>query len=211
VERFRSRAEAGRLLAVQLVHHCGAGPLVVGLAGGGVAVAAAVAGLLAGSLAAVASVPFGPPGNPDLAVGAVSADGVPVVEAGLVARLGLSPAELAEEAAVAAARARRQERVWRQRRTHKASGRVVIVVDDGVGSGLRMRAVLARMRRAGAATVVCAVPVGPPATIDLLAAEADEMVGLCQPLRFHAVADWYEDFPAVGDQEVVALLRAARG
>jgi predicted phosphoribosyltransferase len=86
-------------------------------------------------------------------------------------------------------------------------GRTVIVVDDGVGGGTRMRAALSRMRRAGAATLVCAVPVGPPATIDILAAEADEVVCLCQPLRFHSVADWYQDFPVVGDDEIPALLR----
>ena len=206
--RYRDRVDAGRQLAGHLAHHGGSRPLVVGLAGGGVVVADEAAAALAGTVDVVVVVPFGAPGSPELLLGAVGSDGVPVIEADLAARLGLGAADLAPGIAGGAAAARRRERSLRGERGFDAGGRTVIVVDDGVAGGVVLRAALGRLRRAGAAYLVCAVPVGPPATIDLVAAEADEVVCPLQPLRFHSVADWYDDFPEVGDAQVAALLAA---
>lgn len=206
MERYRDRGEAGRELATHLAHHRGSRPLVVGLAGGGMLVAAAVAKALGGRLEVVVTVPFGPPGSPDLAIGAVGSDGMPVVEGALAARLGLSSADLAPEVAAAAAQARRRERALRRFPTGEIAGRTVVLTDDGVAGGATLRAALGLVRRAAPVFLVCAVPVGPPATIDLIAAEADEVVCPRQPLRFHAVAEWYDEYREVGDDEVAALL-----
>lgn len=208
MERYRDRAEAGRSLALLLGHHRGSRPLVVGPAGGGMVVAAEVAAALDGSLEVVVAVPFGPPGDPDLSIGAATADGGAVVEEGLASRLGLAPADLAPVIAAAAAAARRRERALRSGRALEAAARTVVVVDDGVAGGAVLRAALGLVRRAGAGLLACAVPVGLPATVDLLAAEVDEIVCPLQPLRFHSVGEWYEDFPAVSDDEVAALLAA---
>jgi predicted phosphoribosyltransferase len=82
----------------------------------------------------------------------------------------------------------------------------VVVVDDGVAGGATLRAILGRMRRDGPRFLACAVPVGLPATVDLIACEVDEIVCPLQPLRFHSVGEWYEEFPAVADEDVAALL-----
>jgi len=203
---YRDRAAAGRELARHLLHLRDSRPLVVGLAGGGVVVAAEVAAALGGSLEVMVAVPFGPPGNPDLRIGAATADGGAVVEEGLADRLGLSPADLAPVMAEAAARARRRERALRRSRGLEVGGRVVLVVDDGVAGGAPLRAVLGRVRRGQPAHLACALPVGPAATIDLIAAEVDEVVCPLQPLRFRAVADWYEEYGEVPDEVVAALL-----
>ncbi|MFH1331494.1 MAG: phosphoribosyltransferase family protein [Actinomycetota bacterium] len=208
--RYRDRTEAGRQLAGHLAHHHGSHPLVLGLAGGGMVVAAQVAAALDGSLDVVVAVPFGPPGNPDLSIGAVASDGTAVVEESLVDRLGLTAADLAAEVAGGVARARRRERALRRGRGPEVGGRTVLVVDDGVAGGVTLRAALGLVRRGGPALLVCAVPVGPPATVDLIAAEADEIVCPLQPLRFHAVGEWYEEYGEVGDDEVAALLEAGR-
>ncbi|MCU0281160.1 MAG: phosphoribosyltransferase [Acidimicrobiia bacterium] len=205
---YRDRAAAGRELAGHLAHRRGTHPLVLGLAGGGVVVAAEVAAALEGPLEVIVAVPFGPPGIPELSIGAATADGGAVVEEGLAERLGLSEADLAPVVAEAVARARRRERALRRSRGLEVGGRNVLVVDDGVAGGAPLRAVLGRVRRAGPAHLTCALPVGPAATIDLIAAEADEVVCPLQPLRFRAVADWYEEYGEVPDEAVAALLAA---
>jgi predicted phosphoribosyltransferase len=206
VEPYHDRAAAGRELVGHLSHRRGTHPLVIGLAGGGVVVAAEVAAALGGSLEALVAVAFGPPGIPELSIGAATADGGAVVEEGLAERLGLSAADLAPVVAEAAARARRRERALRRSRGLEVGGRNVLVVDDGVAGGAPLRAVLGRVRRGGPAHLACALPVGPAATIDLIAAEADEVVCPLQPLRFRAVADWYEEYGEVPDEAVAALL-----
>lgn len=208
---YHDRAAAGRELAGHLSHLRGTHPLVLGLAGGGVIVAAEVAAALEGSLEAVVAVSFGPPGIPELSIGAATADGGAVVEEGLAERLGLSPVDLAPVVAEAAARARRRERVLRRSRGLEVVGRAVLVVDDGVAGGAPLRAILGRVRRGGPAHLACAVPVGLAATIDLIASEADEVVCPLQPLRFRAVADWYEEYGEVPDEAVAALLAGRPG
>jgi len=208
MERYRDRRQAGGELARLLEHHGGSRPLVVSPAGGGVVVAAEVAAALDGALGVVVAVPFGPPGDLDFSIGAVTADGGAVVAEDLAARLGLAREDLAPAIAAAAAEARRRERALRAGRALEPAGRTVVVVDDGVAGGATLRAVLGRMRRAGPRFLGCAVPVGLPATVDLIASEVDEIICPLQPLRFHSVGEWYQDFPAVGDDEVAALLAA---
>ena len=79
-------------------------------------------------------------------------------------------------------------------------------MDDGVATGATLRASLGYVRRLKPERLVCAVPVGPPGTIDVLAAEADEVICPLQPDRFRAVGEWYDDFGQTSDDEVVALL-----
>lgn len=208
---YRDRVAAAGELAGQLAHLRGSRLLVLGLAGGGVVVAAEVAAALGGSLEVIVAVPFGPPDDPDLSIGAATADGGAVVEEGLAERLGLSAADLARGMAEAAARARRRERTLRRGLGLEVGGRSVLVVDDGVAGGATLRAALRRVRRACPERLSCAVPVGPAATIDLIAAEVDEIVCPLQPLRFRAVADWYEEYGEVSDEVVAALLAARAG
>ncbi|MBN2113884.1 MAG: phosphoribosyltransferase [Acidimicrobiia bacterium] len=205
---YRNRRDAGRELAAQLAHHHGRRPVVLGLVPGGVVVAAEVAEALEGSLYAVVALPLGLPESPGLSVGAVGPDGIPVIEEDLLARLGLTPGDLAGETRRLAEEARRREAPLRRGAALEVRDRVVLVVDEGVAGGATLRAALARARRAGAAFLGCAVPVGPPATIDLVAAEADEVVCLQQPLRFRSVAEAYEDFPEMDDAGAASLLEA---
>ncbi|MBM3696216.1 MAG: phosphoribosyltransferase [Actinobacteria bacterium] len=206
---YRDRREAGRALAGHLAHHRGENPLVAGLAGGGMVIAAELAAALDGRLEVIVALSFGPPDNPDLAVGAVTSAGPAVFDEHLLGRLGLGPADLAAASRERAAEAARRERALLGGRARRFAGRTVVVADDGVGGGLALRAALALVRRAGPAWLACAVPVGLPATIDLIAAEVDEVVCPQQPLPFRRVEDWYEEYDEVPDAVVAALLAAA--
>jgi predicted phosphoribosyltransferase len=88
---------------------------------------------------------------------------------------------------------------------------VAIVVDDGLATGATMLAALHAVRGQRPARLVCAVPVAAPEALDRVRAQADEVVCLAAPPGFRAVSQFYLEFPQVEDDEVAALLGAARG
>lgn len=210
MRRFRDRREAGAALAAHLTHHSESRPLVLGIPRGGVVVAAEVASVLAGSLDVVVARKIGSPWSPELALGAVAPDGVALIDKEMAARLGVDEEELQPEAERQLAELQRREELYRGGRSLEIEGRVVIVVDDGVATGATLRAVIGFVARQNAAFLSCAVPVGPPSTIGLIATEVDEVVCPLQPVRFRAVGDWYDDFSQTTDSEVLALLEQAR-
>jgi putative phosphoribosyl transferase len=179
----------------------------MGVASGGVLVADEVAAALDGELAVLVARKIGSPVSRELAIGAVAADGGRIVDETLVARLGVTDAELDELSARAVAEV--QGSLAEFGPHPPPAGRTVIVVDDGVATGATLRAALGYVRRCAPAWLVCAIPVGPPATIDVIAAESDEVVCPLQPERFRAVGEWYRDFAPVFDREVTALLDRA--
>jgi putative phosphoribosyl transferase len=104
---------------------------------------------------------------------------------------------------------RRMELFRNQRRPRDVAGRTVVVVDDGLATGLTDLAAVRALRRRGAARIVVAVPVGSSEAVAMLRREADEVVCHTIPERLYGVGEWYRDFSPVSDEEVVALLAAA--
>jgi predicted phosphoribosyltransferase len=202
---YRDREAAGAALAGSLHHLADRNPLVLGIPRGGIEVAAAVAEALGGELGAIHALKIRAPGNPELAIGAVTSDGHALVDELTVRRLRMSEPEV--ESAVVDARDRLSGRIATFGATPDVEDRVVIVVDDGVATGATLRAALAEVIRGGAATVVCAVPVGPPQTVAVLETLADEVICLLTPEPFRAVGEWYDDFGQTPDARVIALLK----
>ena len=207
---FANRVDAGRRLAAGLQHLKGEDLVVLGLPRGGVPVAAEVARALDAPLDVIVVRKLGVPFQPELAMGAIGEGDVRVVDRRLIARLGIV------EAAVHAVEQREREvlgaRVASLRRTHPRvplHGRVAVVVDDGVATGSTARAACQVARRLGASRVVLAVPVAPAGTT-AEELHADELVCCATPLAFRAVGEHYRDFGPTSDDEVVALLDAAR-
>lgn len=206
--RYRSRTEAGRVLAEEVAAHIPPGAsIVLGLARGGVPVAAEVATRLSAPLDVLTVRKIGTPGHVELAIGAIASGGLVVRNDELIARLRLTPAEVAARVDVARRElAERDRRLRGDRPPPVLAGAVVVLVDDGVATGATMRAAVAAVRSAAPARVVVAVPVGPPDTIEELAALADDVVCPQQPPGFVAVGEWYRDFGETTDADVVALL-----
>jgi len=209
--RYRNREEAGERLADALEGVEFADretkPLVLGVPRGGVPVAAAIADRIGGELDVLVAHKLGAPGNPEYAIGAVAEDGTTVVDETLVERLGISPDYVEAE------QLRQQEEVARRAGTLRGdgpislSGRVCVVVDDGVATGATLEASLRLVGRADPKQVIAAIPVGPPDTIQRLAAIVDVVVCPLQPASFFAVGAWYDDFSQVSERTVVELLR----
>ena len=201
---FENRADAGRRLAVHLGQTRVDGMVVVGLARGGVPVAAEVARSLSLPLDALAVRKVGHPSQPEYGIG-----GVTPSQNGVYVRSGdgLTDEQVRRAVEDAVAKAAALDLVLhRDRPPLDLEGRVVLLVDDGLATGATMIAAVRWARHRGAARVIAAVPVGAASSVRLLQGEADE-VDCPQILqRFRAVGWWYEDFSPVTADEVVQLV-----
>ena len=212
-EPFVDRTQAGVELAKALEEYRGSGALVLGVPRGGVVVAHEVARSLGLQLDVVVPRKIGAPGQPELAIGAISSwgGGQALIDERTSRYLGVTRDYISAE--VARQEAEVERRLLAYRGTSDppdVSGRIVLVVDDGVATGYTTRASLAAVRGLGAKDIVLAVPVGPPDSISELSRFADRVVCLQTPAMFTAVGCWYEHFEQTSDQEVLALLGKQR-
>lgn len=215
METFADRREAGRRLAAALQGHPalagGARAVVLAIPRGGLPVGAEVAQALGAPLDVLVVRKVRAPHNPELGVGAVGPDGHVALDEAAVARLRITPQEL--DAEIADRRAAVEDRVARYRTAGPAvdlAGAVAIVVDDGVATGGTARRACAAARRLGAATVVLAVPVGPPGLARELADVADHVEVVTTPAELLAVGQAYRDFRQLDEGEALAILAATR-
>ena len=209
---FRDRTEAGRRLARELARYANRADVVVlGLPRGGIPVAYEVARALEAPLDVFVVRKLGLPGQEELAVGAIASGGVRFVNEDLVKHLRVPAGVVDEIAAREERELARRERAYRGgRRPLSVSGRVAILVDDGLATGASMRAAAAALRRLGPARIVVAVPVGAAETCREFGALADDVVCTETPEPFWAVGNWYDDFSQTTDEEVRELLELAR-
>ncbi len=207
---FVDRRDAGRRLASLLADLAAERPVVVALPRGGVPVALEVARALRAPLDILAVRKIGAPGNPELGVGAIAEDGSVVLDQDLAARVGMTQRLLDETLAAESAELRRRVEAYRDGRAAiDVRGRTVIVVDDGLATGLTDLAAVRALRGRGATRIVVAVPVGSPQAVELVGNEADAVVCHTTPEDFRGVGRWYDDFRAVSDAEVLAGLASA--
>jgi predicted phosphoribosyltransferase len=208
-ERFRDRREAGEQLAWQIAALRLTRPVVMGIPRGGVVVAAPIAQTLRCPLGVVVARKLGAPTQPELAMGAVTADGSRWLNEDLIAALGVTTADLEAECEAQVAEARRRVEAFGRIGSPVLAGAAAIVVDDGLATGATARAALREVRGRGAARVVLAVPVAPPETAEAMTSEADDVVCLVRAADFVATGQFYEDFGAVNDDVVRELLEEA--
>ena len=210
--RYRDRSHAGQVLAGELFDYVGRDDLVVlGLARGGVPVAAEVAARLQAPLDAFLVRKLGAPGNPELAMGAIATGGVRVLNDTVVRGLQVAWDAIEATAAREADELARRESVYREGRPPPdLANRVVILVDDGLATGSSMRVAIEAVARQSPQRIVVAVPVGARATCDELAALGVEVVCPLTPSAFYAVGEWYEDFAPPTDEEIRKLLAPGR-
>lgn len=202
---FRDRNEAGERLAEELATTQWQRPLVLAMPRGGVPVAAPVARRLGASLDVVVARKIPVPGSPEVAVGATTSEGPPIFNRAALDRLGLTEEDLADAVAVEQGEARRRVENYRGGAPDPdVQGRDVIVVDDGLATGMSARAALGHVREGGAASLVLAVPVRAPDAepTDL----CDQVIAVEVPSGFRSVGEWYSDFAQVEDEEVRNLL-----
>jgi putative phosphoribosyl transferase len=201
--QFADRTEAGRQLAGRLVHLRGQPAVALGLPRGGVPVAAEVARAIGAPLDVIVVRKLGVPFQPELAMGAVGEEGARVIDAEVVRLARVSAEDLS------AIETRERSEVDRRARSYRAgrdrvplTGRIAVIVDDGIATGATARA---------ACQVVLATPVAPPDWQHRIGSGADDMVSVATPMPFFAIGEFYDDFSQTTDEAVVACLTQQAG
>ncbi|MFB6139606.1 MAG: phosphoribosyltransferase [Halosimplex sp.] len=203
---FRDRRAAGERLADALEERGTEADVVLAIPRGGLPPGRAVADRLGAPLDVVVASKIGAPGNPEYAIGAVAEDGAVWLNDDALDRLGVSEAYLARERERERAVAAEKAATYREGGRPDLTGKRVVVVDDGVATGATMRACLRLVRDDDPASLVVAVPVGPPDTLEALEAFADAVVAVERPRRFRAVGAYYRNFAQVSDEEAMSYL-----
>jgi putative phosphoribosyl transferase len=195
----------------------GGRPAVFAIPRGGVAVAVGVARALNAPLDVLMVRKIGHPAAPELGLGAIAEDGAggaaePYFDADMLSRVGLTKDDLAEVVERERAELARRVALYTPGQAHRpAVSWPVILVDDGLATGVTARAALRALRARGATRPVLAVPVAAAAAVDGIAKENGEVVTLVTPRRFRSVGEWYADFAQLSDADVLTLLRPRAG
>jgi putative phosphoribosyl transferase len=206
---FRDRVDAGRQLAqrVKALTPDGASVVVLGIPRGGVVVAAEVARGIGAPLDVIIARKIGSPMNPEYAIGAIGIDGKVLIDRAAVASLAVPDSYTDSQSRREKAELERRMKEYRgDSPPYELEGRIVVLVDDGVATGLTMRVAISSTRTFRPEKIVVALPVAPPSTTAELRKYADEVIVLLEPATFFAVGQWYERFEQVDDAEVKSIL-----
>ncbi len=208
---FKDREDAGRQLAERLLPYRDENPIVLALPRGGVPVGYEVARALKAPLDVFIARKLGAPGRRELGIGAVAQGGVRVLNEDTIRALGIPEEYIEQVAAEETAEIERRLRLLRGDRPEpRVRGRTVILVDDGIATGVTAWAAIRALRRRVPQRLVLAVPVCAPQTAEAIRPEVDDLVCLKAPYNLMAIGFWYRDFEQVSDEEVIELLEDAQ-
>ncbi|MEM6614613.1 MAG: phosphoribosyltransferase family protein [Cyanobacteria bacterium P01_C01_bin.72] len=213
---FTNRRDAGKQLAQQLTAYTNnPDTIVLALPRGGVPVAYEVARKLNLPLDVCLVRKIGLPNSPETAMGAVAKDAlfpnysshITMIDRDLTKSYGVKQSEIQAIAARQKAEIRWRETCYRHYLPMLAiSDRTVIIVDDGMATGLTMQAAVRALSTHQPIEIIVAIPVASWQAISTREYQVDDLICLSTPRAMGAVSFWYEDFTQVSDREVCDLL-----
>lgn len=204
---FKDRFEAGALLAGELKRYKGKDTLILAIPRGGVVVASVVAKELSAPLDLIIIRKLGAPGNPELAIGAITSFGSLVLDKELIEKLHIRERYLREEQKRQLIEAKRREKVYLGgQKPSNLFGKRVILIDDGLATGATVLAAIKAIKEKGVKKIILAVPVAPRSTFKRIEPEVDNLIVLDTPDNFFALGEFYSSFPQVSDNEVINIL-----
>jgi putative phosphoribosyl transferase len=205
---FDNRHHAATLLAERLHEYRSKHPLVLAIPRGALPMGKIIADALGGELDVVLTRKLRAPGNPEYAIGAIDETGWATISEYATAA-GATPDYIEQEKQTQLEVIKRRRQQYTPiRAPADPHGRIVIVVDDGLATGATMIAALNALRARKPKTLICAVPVAHPDTLDKVAQYADDIICLHSPNNFYAVGQFYREFPQVEDEEVIEILQS---
>lgn len=207
---FKNRQEAGVKLAEKLKEYRGKDTVVYAMPRGGVVLAFEIVKRISAPLDLIITRKIGHPYNPEYAVCAIAEDGEMICNE--TERALLDREWLAEQAQKEQQEAFRRRKIYLANSPHiSASGKTAILVDDGIATGLTIRAAIHSLKRENPKELIVAVPVVPHDTVEVLKKEADKVVVLEDAIAYlGAVGAYYGEFFQVADEEVIDIMKQAR-
>jgi putative phosphoribosyl transferase len=206
--KFENRHSAGKLLAEVLMPYAERRDVIVlGLPRGGVPVAYEIAKALHLPLDVFIVRKLGVPNQSEYAMGAIAMNNITVLNNEVVREMRITHNEIDQVLAAEQQELKRREKIYRHgRQPLNVTGKIIILVDDGIATGASMRVAVRALRTLHPAFIIIAVPVVEKSVLAKLALAADKVVCLAKPVDFKAVGAHYEDFEQTNDQEVLRLL-----
>lgn len=208
-ESFENRIEAGQLLGKQLKsEYFNKEVVVLGIPRGGIVVANEISRVLNAELDVVLSRKLGAPGNPELAIGAISESGILFLNKELAVSVGADEDYIKDEKMRQLSEITRRIELYRKIRNKvPLKQRLVIITDDGIATGATMQASLWAAHQEEPKKLIAALPVGAKESLQNLKNYADEVIVLRVPAFLGAISQFYLNFGQTTDEEVVKILK----
>lgn len=205
---FENRKDAGQQLAKKLSAYRNTDTIVLGMPRGGVIVAAEVARVLNLPMDVVISRKLGAPGQPEFAIGAIACHDVVVFNEEILSHFKLDESALQNMIKEEKKEMERRMQLYSgKNKLPQVEGRTVIIVDDGIATGLTALATVRSVRKMNPKRIILAVGVCAADSAKKLKEEVDEVICVESPTYFHAVGSWYRDFGQTTDKEVIEALK----
>ena len=205
IMRFKDRVDAGKKLASALTKYKGEQAIIFALPRGGVVLGYEIAKELAVPLDLVITRKIGYPGQEEYAIGAVAEDGHTICDPSAVALIDHNWLDSQIEKGMLEAK-RRREVYLHGREPLPVNGKVAIIVDDGIATGLTISLAIKEIKHRHPGKIVVAVPVSSKEAAMRIRAEVDDFIALYVPAYFMAVGEHYEKFLQIDDEEVIELI-----
>jgi predicted phosphoribosyltransferase len=205
---FKNRVDAGQRLAEALIGYKGEDLIVYALPRGGIVLGYEISKCLHAPLDLIITRKIGYPGNEECAICAVAEDGHMICDSSATSLIDSQWIQDKAEKEMEEAKRRRMAYL-KGRLPLVVSGKIAILVDDGVATGLTMMLAIQELKHNNPKKIVVAVPVSSQAAARKIQQEADELVVLDTPANFYAVGAHYENFPQLTDDEVIRIMELA--
>ena len=203
---FKDRQDAGGQLVRLLQDFKGRDAVVLALPRGGVVVGAEIAKSLDLPLDIIVTRKIGSPGSAELAIGAIDVDGDSVWDGEAIKNINKE--WLGAENDKEKQEVKRRQNLYRANRgSLDLNGKIAIIVDDGIATGLTMKAAARYAKKLNPLKIIIASPLATPEIVGELIKEADDVRIINTSEFLWAIGQFYENFPQVEDEEVVKILK----
>lgn len=199
---FEDRIDAGKKLT-NLIPKLD-NPLILAIPRGGVEIGKIMSRALGIPMDICIARKLGAPGNPELAIGAVTSQGSVFIDQEMINGLGVDKNYLLDVIIREREEAVRREKTFRSRPL-SISGKDLIIVDDGIATGATIKAIIEQVKNQ-AKSITLAVPVIPKEIIPDLKSRVNNIIYISAPDKFYAVGQYYRDFPQLTDEDIIRLL-----
>ncbi len=208
---YKDRYDAGRQLAEKLLRYKDENPVIIALPRGGVVLGYEVAKMLHAPLDVIVARKLSAPFRPEFGFGAIAPNGIKVLNPESIIYLGLNERDIDEIIRDETVEMNRRIELYRKNSPPiDLNNKTVIVVDDGLATGVSTKAAIMSIKQMNPGKIILAVPVSPPEAADRFRREVDEFLCLNELPGFYAVGAYYDDFEQITDQEVINLIQKAK-